>query len=278
MKIRALAVLTTIIAITAIASPALAVYHPTMGRFMQRDPNGTMTAQPSPRVGMAGRAAAGGFVARDRSLGRQYADGMSLYQYVSSNPIRWNDPSGLYRSEAWCNRLADAFADWYYDQLLDENWEPRENAWLNELPACPCRIPSITEPFEWSGSPDKNVWTDPTTNLHGFHPGAKWCMRTKKPTKSGAGQQCCYDCDGNLITHGLGAGTPDKKSPEGGVQAVLDHYFVDVAPATWAKALDTECDDRYSGPHYQTAYLSARPPNPGSDPNNDDKPCPRNPK
>jgi hypothetical protein len=73
--------------------------HPGAGRFMQRDPHGTMNASNAPRVGMAGPAAAGGFVARDPmptrpQPGLQYADGMNLYQYALRQPLTRRDPSG----------------------------------------------------------------------------------------------------------------------------------------------------------------------------------------
>jgi hypothetical protein len=61
-----------------------------MGRFMQRDPG----LGASMRLGTAGPAVVAGFVLRD--LLSQYADGMNLYQYARGNPLRYNDPSGLY--------------------------------------------------------------------------------------------------------------------------------------------------------------------------------------
>jgi len=99
MKIRSLAIVAAAFIVTVLVSPALAMYHPGMGRFMQRDPHGTMNAPTAPRVGMAGPAAIGGFVARDPmptrpQPGLQYADGMNLYQYVRGNPLSYVDPSG----------------------------------------------------------------------------------------------------------------------------------------------------------------------------------------
>ena len=72
---------------TMITSEASAMYHPGMGRFMQRDP-GPNAASP-PRVGATGPSVRGGFMPRD-----QYADGMNLYQYVCSNPLVYVDPRG----------------------------------------------------------------------------------------------------------------------------------------------------------------------------------------
>jgi hypothetical protein len=102
MKIRSLALVAAAFIVTAVATPSFAMYHAGMGRFMQRDPHGTMNAPTAPRVGMAGPAAAGGFVARDPmpaqpQPGLQYADGMNLYQYVGSNPILFRDPMGMWR-------------------------------------------------------------------------------------------------------------------------------------------------------------------------------------
>jgi len=83
MKIRTFVIVTAALLLTAIASPAQAMYHPGMGRFMQRDPGpgGMFGSMPS-RIGRA-------------SIADQYADGMNLYQYVGSNPVNRVDPLGL---------------------------------------------------------------------------------------------------------------------------------------------------------------------------------------
>jgi hypothetical protein len=57
------AVLSGLVAVALLAADASAMYHPTLGRWLQRDPIG-------------------------------YADGMSLYEYVRSSPCGWRDPSG----------------------------------------------------------------------------------------------------------------------------------------------------------------------------------------
>ena len=48
------------------------------------------------RVGTASAAPVGGFVPRDPTGTKQYADGMNLYQYVQSNPVIRGDPTGLW--------------------------------------------------------------------------------------------------------------------------------------------------------------------------------------
>ena len=80
-----------VVAVGILAADASAVYHPSMGRFLQRDP-GSGAGSPV-RVGAAGPVKGRGFVPRD-SAG-QYRDGMNLYQYVRSNPGSFIDPSGL---------------------------------------------------------------------------------------------------------------------------------------------------------------------------------------
>ena len=86
---RLVAVLVNLAVIALLATDASAMYHPTMGRFMQRDPgSGGMMA--APRVGTAGPSVAGSFLTRD-----QYADGMNLYQYAGTNPVTRLDPNGL---------------------------------------------------------------------------------------------------------------------------------------------------------------------------------------
>jgi hypothetical protein len=58
------AVLSGLVAVALLAADASATYHPTLGRWMQRDPIG-------------------------------YADSMHLYEYVSTSPVAARDPYGL---------------------------------------------------------------------------------------------------------------------------------------------------------------------------------------
>jgi hypothetical protein len=96
MNIRSFAV-AGILLLVALSSPALAVYHPGMGRFLQRDPHG-MEVAATPRLAGA-PATSRPFLARDFNPHQQYADGMNLYQVARSNPVRYVDPAGLAADE-----------------------------------------------------------------------------------------------------------------------------------------------------------------------------------
>ena len=81
-----IAVLVGIVAMGIFAADASAMYHPGMGRFMQRDPGPGSAI----RIGARGGAPVRGFIPMD-----QYADGMNLYQYARSSPGTASDPTGL---------------------------------------------------------------------------------------------------------------------------------------------------------------------------------------
>ena len=83
--------LTVVATIAIFIANASAYYHPTLGRWLSRDPG---PGSPS-RVGTAGPTAGGGFAKRD-PVGNQYADGMNLYQCVRSAPTIAVDPFGLW--------------------------------------------------------------------------------------------------------------------------------------------------------------------------------------
>jgi len=87
-----------LVAVCILAADASAYYHPGMGRFMSRDPG----AGGAMRIG-AGRepVAVGGFIPRD-AVGKQYGDGMNLYQHVGSNPGKFRDPTGLLKKPYEC--------------------------------------------------------------------------------------------------------------------------------------------------------------------------------
>jgi hypothetical protein len=68
-----------------------------------------------------------------------------------------------------------------------------------------------------------------------FHRGSKGCYRSRLPSSSGAGQQCCYKEDGNLNVDICGGGTADLVHPD---TSLLGHVLYDVAPAiVWQKLL-----------------------------------------
>ncbi len=89
---RFISVLAGLTAIAFVTASAQAVYHPGLGRFLERDP-GPDAGAPM-RLGAAGSAVGGGFIPRDPTTTNQYADGMNLYQYVGSNPVNWVDYTG----------------------------------------------------------------------------------------------------------------------------------------------------------------------------------------
>jgi hypothetical protein len=102
--------------------------------------------------------------------------------------------------------------------------------WKEGLPDCPCTAKEARN----------TGWKSEGKN-EDYHPGSEECFRKKDPAgacmpgqKSPKGQQCCYDKAGNLITHGPGAGTPDKVSPDGAsgflFGATRRHLELDVDP------------------------------------------------
>jgi len=113
--------------------------------------------------------------------------------------------------------------------------------WKDALDGCPCtRTAAQSHPR----------FVDATHLLtENYHPGAVWEYRTStdavgtynSPTLPAGsptlrpGQQCTYSADGQLITDGPGAGTPDAYAPEvtwpgQGVVSDNSHTFWDVAP------------------------------------------------
>lgn len=207
-------------------------YSPETGRFISRDPIG-------------------------------YEDSLNLYEYVGSKPTLATDPEGTDQK-----KIEKKFTDWYKKE------KKAGLGWLKGLPDCPCKVTINTySPWYTCGfgsstecvNPNAAVWTEPTEWLWGFHKGAKCCIRSKVPNASNAGQQCCYDKDGKLITHGEGAGTPDKVSPEHNNWWEGGHQDEDVIPASMAYAIDG-----YQFGKFSKMYNQVRPPNKG-------KNCPKNP-
>lgn len=112
------------------------------------------------------------------------------------------------------------------EQALDlaRSLDTRYPNWLNVLPPCPCTFAEASASSDWMHSIAHDL------TLPWFHPGAKKQVRSARgyPSIPGSshGQQCCYDSNGNLITEGAGAGTPDLWSP---ITNSREHQDYDVA-------------------------------------------------
>ncbi len=134
----------------------------------------------------------------------------------------------------------EKFMEWYRAN--------KDLSWIDSLPACPCCLEHHNGTFLAPGA----GWGRPVQNS--LHPGSSVCIRTD--TYIGAGEQCCYDKDGRLITRGQGAGTPDKYAPSFFNLLWLLHYMSDVEPFLLAKRLD----ERNGGVFFLQRYLELRPP------------------
>jgi hypothetical protein len=165
---------------------------------------------------------------------------------VNGNPVNFIDSQGLFNTAPYQNQWAqDRFNKWY-----DAN---RDVSWTNSLPSCPDKIKvECGEPKNCT----RGNWGSLNKANQTYHPGAKWCMRSKG--SSGSAQQCCYNSDGNLIISGLGAGTPDKQCASATNWLYLNHYYSDVRAFNDAWKLDRGVQG-----DYLTKYLEVRPPSQG---------------
>ncbi len=157
------------------------------------------------------------------------------------------------------------FLQWWKAEMQDLTW-------LSGLPDCPCHVEGARDAGQWNTHYARDLLfrkhaflrydhhfdctnASDSWNIRRYHPGASACCRSTFTNAHGAGQQCCYDAAGDLITSGSGAGTPDRAPP-----GTRRHWNWDVRPFRLAESIDKPCcDDRY-----RRMYNEARPPNQGT--------------
>ncbi|KAK6178739.1 hypothetical protein SNE40_011254 [Patella caerulea] len=102
-------------------------------------------------------------------------------------------------------------ADW--SKVLCTNWydtDRQEMTWLEELLDCPCTLDqALTDFGRWLTDGGCNIFNGSVCT---YHIGAVHCVRSFKPSKSGAGNQCCYGPDGNVryAADSFQGSTPDR--------------------------------------------------------------------
>jgi hypothetical protein len=222
-----LAVLVVSAAATVLVADASAMYHPGMGRFMQRDPiadldRDLIVASPS-----ADAFVPQGPEGADPAIA--YSDGMNLYEYVRSSPTGYVDPLGLLATQPGDPTSAPATSTCPADKDCE-----------GEQQCCKCLVfqegtGGCEAAVYWvMKNRQKTKWPD-------FKDETGFCAQTKKPkTFTGAKatryKNCCNDRfapndspdKAAAICSGTGAGT----DPTGGAQ-----YFANVDQPWWAEQI-----------------------------------------
>lgn len=96
-------------------------------------------------------------------------------------------------------------------QRIGQSKPPKGKPWYEKLPPCPCTYKEAQDSANKKGS----SWLDCGKANQDFHYGSSTEVRWAPPKAGMSGQQCTYDKNGNLITGGIAAGSPDKVSPHG---------------------------------------------------------------
>ncbi len=164
------------------------------------------------------------------------AGGINVYSFLN-NPIDSYDFLGLEKFEIdiipshrniieqlLIQKLINDFEKWYineYNKIYDEKGNILPDAWILELTPCPPKYDNYDK-NNWEASGIEFALVGPL-----YHPGGKYELRSKNPTKNGHGNQCVYDKCGNLILTLGTAGTADYFTPNGQFDK---HQIYDVDP------------------------------------------------
>ncbi|XP_038044294.1 sushi domain-containing protein 2-like [Patiria miniata] len=101
------------------------------------------------------------------------------------------------------------------------------------LPPCPCNTGQADRDLNFQEANFANFF---------FHPGADNCYRSVNSLPTGAGQQCCYGKDGNILVGPPGGGTVDRYSPG---DHFWKHQWFDVLPWLCLCKLSNNCKEYY---------------------------------
>jgi hypothetical protein len=143
------------------------------------------------------------------------------------------DPSISRKVDVYVSGCLDGGTLWYFDAYCPDANAGTEPEWYDGVPDCPCDYETARK-LGTTPNP-AGTWkdfggADPWYSLHDFHYGAVSEVRWLPTQKGNPGQQCTYDSDGDLITAGIAAGSPDKVSPDGMFGLPGGHWDADMKP------------------------------------------------
>ncbi|CAG2164757.1 unnamed protein product [Oppiella nova] len=142
--------------------------------------------------------------------------------------------------------VVEFFDDIFGDTCME--WYRGDPGGPTDLIPCP---PTVTQ---FQADPRYEIDPGCTSAPCEFHPGADFCIRSRTPSPSGGGQQCCYLGD-KILLGPRGGGTVDKSHHKNGFLKI-DHFNADVLP--WIKC----CKDKSDQLCHR--YYEKRPSDPGT--------------
>ncbi|XP_076117100.1 sushi domain-containing protein 2-like isoform X2 [Mytilus galloprovincialis] len=155
----------------------------------------------------------------------------TFFRSMTSNVITL----GFYVNKAMVTKLGDNWPSQKCKTWYDQ--DRRDMSWLNSLEDCPCTLVQALSDIGRFQTDFGCYLYDNSTSKCKYHVGAVHCVRSVQPSKTGSGNQCCYDAGGNLkySSDSFQGSTPDRSHawggyPYGRVDLVphMSHWLKDV--------------------------------------------------
>ncbi|XP_071124554.1 sushi domain-containing protein 2-like isoform X2 [Mytilus edulis] len=156
----------------------------------------------------------------------------TFYRFIISKLV----PLGFFVNNAMVMKLGENWPSQKCKMWHDK--DKQDMGWLNDVESCPCTLVQALSDIGRFYSDAGCYLYDNRTSKCRYHEGSVHCVRSVQPTKSGAGNQCCYDANGNLryAADSFRGSTPDKShglgaAPFGRLDLVPDmsHWVLDIA-------------------------------------------------
>ncbi|XP_052089797.1 sushi domain-containing protein 2-like [Mytilus californianus] len=130
----------------------------------------------------------------------------TFYRFLISNVITL----GFFVNNAMVINLGDNWPSQKCKTWYDQ--DRQDMSWLNSLESCPCTLVQALSDIGRFQTDFGCYLYDNRTSKCRYHKGSVHCVRSVQPSKTGSGNQCCYDAGGNLrySSDSFQGSTPDR--------------------------------------------------------------------